>query len=83
MNTLTVKLPDDLDQELAAATVREQVSKSELVRRALVRYLSPAPREETPFVSALDRAGDLVGCLRGGPTDLASNPDHLADFGRT
>ena len=35
-----------------------------------------------PAQSALDLAGDLVGCLAGGPNDLASNPIHLADFSR-
>jgi len=82
MNTLTVKLPDDLEQELAAATAREQVSKSELVRRALSRYLSQAAGREEPFISALEQAGDLVGCLEGGPADLSTNPAHLAEFGR-
>ncbi|MBV2234372.1 MAG: hypothetical protein KUL75_02390 [Sterolibacterium sp.] len=32
-------------------------------------------------VTALDRAGDLVGCFEGGPHDLASNPEHLAGLG--
>jgi hypothetical protein len=33
-------------------------------------------------LSALDQAGDLVGCFRGGPADLSSNPEHLAGFGQ-
>jgi hypothetical protein len=32
--------------------------------------------------SALDLAGDLVGCFSGGPADLASNPRHLDGFGQ-
>jgi hypothetical protein len=57
------------------------VSKSELVRRALETYLSQR-QSSAPFISALDRAGDLVGCLEGGPEDLASNPAHPAGFGK-
>ena len=51
MNTLTIKLPADLDTELPA--------------------------------SALSLAGDLVGCFSGSPGDLATNPKHMDDFGRT
>ncbi len=36
----------------------------------------------TPAISALDSAGDLVGCFNEGPADLSSNPHHLDDFGR-
>ena len=81
MNTLTVKIPPSLDEALAQASARTHVNKSELVRRALDLYLRQHEGER-PFVSALDQAGDLVGCFAGGPKDLASNPEHLADFGR-
>jgi hypothetical protein len=83
MHTLSVKIDEPLESTLAALIQRERVSKSELVRRALQAYakqrsgivLPPSP-------SALDLAGDLVGCFSGAPTDLSSNPAHLADFGR-
>lgn len=81
MNTLTVKIPPSLDEALARASARTHVNKSELVRRALDLYLRER-EQDRPFVSALDQAGDLVGCFAGGPKDLASNPEHLADFGR-
>lgn len=81
MNTLTIKLPSQLDAEILEASAQEHLSKSEIVRRALETYLRQR-KTAAPFVSALDRAGDLVGCFEGGPDDLASNPEHLADFGR-
>jgi very-short-patch-repair endonuclease len=58
---------------------------AELAELPLSPSPSPARGEGsvTPFVSALDQAGDVVGCFSGGPTDLSSNPDHLASFGRT
>ena len=81
MNTLTIKIPPQLDREIVLASERERLSKSELVRRALVAYLNQRPAA-APMVSALDQAGDLVGCFSGGPADLSSNPEHLKDFGR-
>jgi hypothetical protein len=81
MNTLTIKIPPRLETEILQASAQAHLSKSEFVRRALETYLQQR-KSTTPFVSALDRAGDLVGCFAGGPDDLASNPAHLADFGR-
>lgn len=82
MNTLTVKIPPHLEQAIAQASAQTHLTKSEWVRRALEAYLRQ--RElQAPFVSALERAGDLVGCFSGGPADLSSNPAHLAEFGRT
>jgi Ribbon-helix-helix protein, copG family len=81
MNTLTIKIPDDLDAALALASQREHLTKSELVRRALSAYVA-RPAGSAPFVSALEQAGDLVGCFKGGPRDLASNPKYMAGFGK-
>jgi len=64
------------------ASEREHLSKSDLVRRALVVYISQRDAA-VPTLSALEQAGDLVGCFSGGPSDLSSNPRHLLDdFGR-
>lgn len=81
MNTLTVKIPESLEHELVVLTQREHLSKSEVVRRALALYMRHEPKAETPFVSALDRAGDLVGCFAGGPDDLSCNPEHMEGYG--
>ena len=81
MNTLTIKIPPQLEQEIVLVSEREHLSKSELVRRALVAYLSQR-NAAVPTLSALEQAGDLVGCFSGGPSDLSSNPHHLDDFGR-
>ncbi len=81
MNTLTIKIPPQLEARIIEASAQEHLSKSELVRQALDSYLRQRS-SATAFVSALDQAGDLVGCFSGGPTDLSSNPDHLASFGQ-
>ena len=81
MNTLTIKIPPQLEREIVLASEREHLTKSELVRRALVAYISQR-NAAVPAMSALEQAGDLVGCFSGGPSDLSSNPRHLDDFGR-
>ena len=83
MHTLSIKIDAPLESTLAALVQRERVSKSELVRRALQAYAKQrAVVVVTPSPSALDLAGDLVGCFSSGVADLSSNPAHLADFGR-
>jgi len=81
MHTLTIKIPLRLEQDIAMASQREHLSKSELVRRAVQVYIGQIPAQ-TLKQSALDKAGDLVGCFSGGPSDLSTNPRHLDDFGR-
>ena len=80
MNTLTVKIPAHLEQELALLSEQVHVSKSELVRRALAAFVAQS-KSTTAFVSALDQAGDVVGCFGGSPPDLSANPAYLKGFG--
>ena len=47
---------------------------------AVAAYVARTPRQDV-FVSALEQAGDLVGCFKGGPRDLASNARHMKGFG--
>ena len=84
MNSLTIKIPAGLDSALAKASLQAQLSKSELVRRAVTAYLVPGgtPEGSVQAPSALALAGDLVGCFAGGPTDLSSNLRHLDGFGQ-
>ena len=69
---------------LLNASLRQQLSKSELVRRAVAVYLeqseSVAKVRTAPSVLAL--ASDLVGCFGGGPKDLSSNPRHMNGLGQ-
>jgi metal-responsive CopG/Arc/MetJ family transcriptional regulator len=81
MNVLSIKLPSPLDEELARLAQRDHLSKSEVVRQALAAYVQER-NKQAPAPSALDAVSDLVGCFSGGPSDLASNPAHLADFGQ-
>jgi hypothetical protein len=81
MNSLTIKIPPRLEDEILAVCAAEHLSKAALVQRALETYLAQR-KSITPATSVLDQASDLVGCFAGGPADLASNPEHLADFGK-
>ena len=82
MSLLTVKLTPDLEAQLQGRASQEELTKSELVRRALWAYLAHAPSSASSLSpSALDQVADLVGICTGAPADLASNPDHLAGFG--
>lgn len=81
MNTLSIKLDSPLEMTLLKLSQRERVSKSELVRRALQAY-AMQKIHDAPAQSALEKAGDLVGCFEGTPEDLSSNPAYMADFGR-
>ena len=81
MNTLTIKIPPALEQELVQLSEQVHLSKSELVRRALAAFMAQR-KSSTPFVSALDLAGDMVGVFGGSPPDLSANPTYLKDFGK-
>jgi len=81
MTTLTIKISAAMEREIEQATQREHLTKSELVRRALAAYIA-RQAGAGKFVSALEQAGDLVGCFEGGPGDLATNPVHMDDFGK-
>ena len=76
MKTLSLKLPPSLRVKLERAAKQRGQSKSALVRAALEEFL----KRERP-VSALDLAGDLVGCCDG-PADLATNPQYMEGFGQ-
>lgn len=80
--TLTLKVSDQLRRQIAAQSRRRNISSSELVRRAVQRYVAEAGPEDGSFVSALELAGDLVGSQKGGPKDLSTNPRHLLDYGQ-
>jgi len=79
MKILSLKLPDDLAQELSAQARSRGTTKSEVLREALVDFLARAPQPDKG--SFLDLAGDLVGRLEG-PGDLSSNKKYLDGYGR-
>lgn len=80
MTTVTFKFPEELNARLEAAARRQRVSKSKLVRRAVEESLS-RNGADAPGPSLHERAKHVCGTLRGGPTDVSTNPKYLEDFG--
>ena len=78
MKTMTIKVPEALEERVTYEAQRQGISKSSLVREALVSYLGA--EEEKPQ-SALDLIRDLVGTADDAPADLATNPRYLDDLG--
>ena len=80
MKTLSLKIPENLDRQLANEVARRHIPKSVLVREALVRHLAgAAPVGKQP--GFLERAGDLIGRYSG-PGDVSTNPKYMKDFGK-
>ena len=66
---LTVRLPDDLDRALKAASRRLQRKSADIVRRALREFLGGATHATGRPV---DRVRGLIGSLESGVPDLAA-----------
>ncbi|HEV7784481.1 MAG TPA: ribbon-helix-helix protein, CopG family [Thermoanaerobaculia bacterium] len=79
MRTLSLKLPDVLDDELEDLAARKGTSKSAVIREALSGYIGRSSSAGRASFAAL--AEDLAGCVEG-PDDLSVNRDHLAGYGR-
>jgi hypothetical protein len=77
MQTLTLKVPDELANQLSRRARALNRPKSEIVREALVAQLNNG---EKKFESLLDRAGDLVGKYASGRKD-SSHKRHLKGMG--
>ena len=76
MQTLTLKVPDDLADRLNRRARDLNRPKSEIVRQALLAQLNG----EKKFESLLDRAADLVGKYASGRKD-SSHKRHLKTLG--
>ena len=67
---LTIRLPEDMNRALEAASTRMRRKRSEIVRLALSHFLNLAPSEDkTPET----RVRHLLGSLESGIPDLAEN----------
>jgi predicted DNA-binding protein len=76
MQTLTLKVPDELADRLNRRARALNRPKSEIARQALVNHLNGEKKVE----SLLERAGDLVGMYTTGRKD-SSHKRHLKTLG--
>jgi hypothetical protein len=72
MQTLVLRIPDDLAQELEAEAKKTHLTKSEVARRRLIA----AGSNSQPATSGFDLIADLIGTVDGGPTDMSSRKKH-------
>ena len=75
MNVLSVKLPNELFSRLTNEARRRNIDRSTLVREILERTLLESPEADPP--SCADLAGDLVGSVASGRSNLATDSELL------
>jgi len=79
MQTISLKLPEDLLADLKREAKARRVSTSALVRESVEAALRNRSRRGA--ASCYDLARDLAGSVTGLPRDLASNPKYMEGFG--
>lgn len=81
MKTLSIQVPEHLNARIESVASRQRLSKSAVVRNTLLKAMGKKPgRASASSIHArLNRYQDAGAT---GVTDLASNPKHLAAYGR-
>lgn len=77
----TVELPDDLYRRAKAEAALRGRKFRELIEEGL-RLVLETPRKIRRRSSLAERMRRACGVVDSGIADLASNPEHLAGFGR-
>jgi hypothetical protein len=67
MKTITIRLPEPIAAEIEAESRERKLSKSDIVRERI------ESTDRTKRRGALDLISDLVGSIKGGPSDLSAN----------
>lgn len=79
MKTVTLKLSEELENELKIIAQDKGITKSSVIREALVEYLASADRKTGKTFTGL--AADLAGSLNG-PVDLSTSKKYMQDYGK-
>jgi predicted DNA-binding protein len=79
MNTLTLKIPGAIKEKLNTYSRRNGLTKSEIVRNALIEYFDKDDLKKPG--TFYDLAKDLAGGVKGS-SDLSSNKDYLTEYGQ-
>jgi metal-responsive CopG/Arc/MetJ family transcriptional regulator len=75
MRTISIKLPERLDDLVSDLARRRRSSRSALVREALEALTTSESRS---VVTLID---ELIGSVDG-PADLSTSPKHMAGYGK-
>ena len=82
-----LSLDADLELRIEAFARATKSSPSDVVRKAFEEYAAThnGSREDTAAdesaYEAFRRAG-VIGCVKGGPSDLSTDPKYMEGFGR-
>lgn len=79
MTSLTVPLPDKLNEQLTEAARQHRVTPARFVLKTIETRLRKA--NEPLAASLYDLSRDLCGSVRKAPPDLARNKRHLQGYG--
>ncbi|MCF7886392.1 MAG: ribbon-helix-helix domain-containing protein [Candidatus Marinimicrobia bacterium] len=77
MKNITLRIPEKMNNYLKKISKNTNISKSEVIRRALDEYIS---KEKYRTGSFLDLASDLKGSIEA-PHDLSVNDKHFKGYG--
>lgn len=79
MQTISLKISDDLAEALEREARTRRITKSRIVRESLEQSLRKPPGKGKK--SAYDLAAHVAGSIKGLPRDLAINPKYMDGFG--
>jgi predicted DNA-binding protein len=77
---ITVRIPASLGKQLRRRASLGGRPESELVREALEKYLTESAEPKTAY--DLAKAAGMIGCAKGAPPDLSTNPKYFEGFGK-
>jgi hypothetical protein len=78
MNTVSLKLPDHLDNALARHANQQGLKKSQFMRKVLENHIARREKNKPSFL--LDRISSQVGSISG-PVDLSHNANYMKGYG--
>lgn len=78
---ITIRVSESLVKRLKQHAGMRRRSESALVREALENYLGEAPASSSAY--DLAREAGLIGCVRGGRSDLSTNREYFKGFGES
>jgi predicted DNA-binding protein len=78
---LSVRISLGLSQRLRRHSRKRGKPESEIVREALENFLNAAMKEPSAYDVAMELG--LIGCAKGLPKDLSTNPKYMEGFGKS
>jgi len=77
---ISVRIDAALEQRLKQESTSRGKAESDVVREALEQYFAGRQKPESCYDIA-SRTG-VIGCAKGLPADLSTNPRHFDGFGK-